>query len=182
MASTEMVTHSLQNIVEIGCGDGQLLRHMKQRVSARRYIGIDLSQDQINANMERDAELGLEYHSGDAALWITSESPSYSLYVTGLGVFEYFTQSQLDALFKSIASNASPACALIIEPIDAMADLTEFEESYVAGEEHSFTHHYPKRFLESGWTIRHTEEVILPPYRWFVAIAVIAEKSDVIID
>jgi len=172
LAATEMKKHNLENIVEIGCGDGQLLRHMKQRIPAERYIGIDLSEDQIDENKRSDKELGLEYHSGDAADWVISESPTNSLYVTGLGVLEYFTQSQLTSLLKSISGNAPPACVLFIEPIDAQAELSEFDKSYVAGEEHSFTHHYPNRIQECGWRMLHAEQVLLPPYRWFVAIAI----------
>lgn|GEM_PF-2410706 len=169
--SAAMVKYNLKHVVEIGCGDGQLLRHMKQRVPAKRYIGIDLSEDQIAKNRERDTELGLEYHCGDAAQWIASSSPSNSLYVTGLGVLEYFTQSQLEGLLQTITDNSSPACALFIEPIDIHANLSEFNESYVAGEEHSFTHHYPNRLQECGWTILHTEEILLTPYRWIVVTA-----------
>lgn len=171
LAATEMKKRNLTNLIEIGCGDGQLLRHMQRRIPAERFIGLDLSHDQIKENIKRDAELVLEYHSGDASQWIKSESPSKSLYVTGLGVLEYFTQTQLEALLQSIASESSPACAMIIEPIDVNADLKDFDTSYSAGEEHSFTHNYPKRFHQAGWSMVHSEEVSLPPYRWFVAIA-----------
>lgn len=171
LAATEMEKRNLTNLVEIGCGDGQLLRHMQQRIPAERIIGLDLSEDQIQENIKRDTELDLEYHSGDASQWIETESPSNTLYVTGLGVLEYFTQTQIVELFQSIATENSPACALFIEPIDANADLSAFDSSYSAGEEHSFTHNYPKRLQETGWSIEHSEEVSLPPYRWLVVIA-----------
>lgn len=176
-AATEMSNRNLTHVVEIGCGDGQLLQHMQQRIPAERFVGLDLSEDQIRENTARDAELGLEYHSGDASQWIKSDAPSRSLYVTGLGVLEYFTQTQLEALLQGIGRDKSPACALIIEPIDVNADLSDFDASYCAGEEHSFTHNYPRRFKEAGWSIVHSEEVSLPPYRWFVAIAAVSEEQ-----
>lgn len=171
LVKTEMENRNLKNVVEIGCGDGQLLRHIQQRIPAERFIGLDLSEDQIKENIKRDAELALEYYSGDASQWIKTDSPSSSLYVTGLGVLEYFTQTQLETLLQSISSESSPACALFIEPIDTNADLLEFDSSYSAGEEHSFTHNYPSRLREAGWSIEHSEEVSLPPYRWLVVIA-----------
>ena len=161
----------IRNVVEIGCGDGQLLRHLKRKVLADRYIGLDLSKDQIKKNLEADQEQTVEYYSGDAAQWIAEKSPSSTLYVTGLGVLEYFTQSQLTSLLSNIANTFAPAAALFIEPVDKGANFIEFDESYVAGEEHSFTHNYAKRLTESGWSISHTEELHLAPYRWLVIIA-----------
>jgi len=158
-------------LIEIGCGEGQLLRHLQQRVPVSRHIGIDLSEDQIAQNILQRSNDGPEYFAGDASLWIKENAPANSLYVTGLGVLEYFTQAQLSDLLQGISSQRSPACALFIEPVDPEADFDDFDASYPAGEEHSFTHNYAKRLQQCGWTLEHSEEVNLSTYRWLVMLA-----------
>ncbi|MGB0865425.1 MAG: class I SAM-dependent methyltransferase [Granulosicoccaceae bacterium] len=161
----------IRTLIEIGCGDGQLLRHAKQTLPIDRAIGLDLSVDQIEKNNATNTAEGIEYHSGDARSWIADNAGSNTAYMTGLGVLEYFTEKQLSLLLGHIAAEKSPALALLIEPIDIHADLTSFNRSYVVGEEHSFTHNYPRRLIESGWKILDQKEVLLDDYRWLVVMA-----------
>lgn len=165
------IQQDLSTLIEVGCGDGQLLNHMQRRIALQRNIGLDLSEDQIAANRQAYSQQDLEYYGGDASHWICTHAPAHSLYVTGLGVLEYFTQAQLEQLLQSIATHRSPACAMFIEPIDPKADFDTFDASYPAGEEHSFTHNYPNRLLQAGWTVERLENVQLAPYRWLVIIA-----------
>lgn len=161
----------IETLVEIGCGDGQLLRHTRERLPLERAVGLDLSHDQIRLNLADNRDAGVDYHSGDAAAWIAEHAGSHTLYMTGLGVLEYFTQAQLGALLHDIAGRRAPAMALLIEPIDADADLDAFDVSYVAGEEHSFTHNYPLRLREAGWQVELCDEQRVGDYRWLVVLA-----------
>lgn len=158
-------------LIEIGCGEGQLLRHMQQRVPLQRHVGIDLSEDQIARNQQERASDGPEYFAGDASEWINANAPANAVYVTGLGVLEYFTEAKLNQLLGGISQQRSPACALFIEPVDPNADFDNFDSSYPAGEEHSFTHNYAKRLEQNGWSLELCEEVKLDTYRWLVMLA-----------
>lgn len=175
--AAEAASNKLNCLIEIGCGEGQLLRHLQDRVPANRYIGLDLSEDQIARNISSNSPDGPEYYAGDAIDWISKNAPTHSVYVSGLGVLEYFTQVQLTTLLQSIAHKHAPACALFIEPVDHAADFNTFDSSYAAGEEHSFTHNYPKRLQQSGWEVLSTEEVNLSSYRWLVILASCTPKK-----
>lgn len=52
-----------QSLVELGCGDGRLLREVRQQWPAMRLAGIDLSEAQIEANRERDSSI--EWRAAD---------------------------------------------------------------------------------------------------------------------
>ncbi len=167
----ELKKYDIHTVVEIGCGDGQLLRHMEKRLEAKQLIGLDLSVDQITQNTAANTSDTIEFHSGDAQAWIADNASSHTAFVTCLGVLEYFTQAQLQSLLQQISGNHAPAVSLFIEPIDAAADFSTFDDSYVAGEEHSFTHNYPQRLSEANWEVLANQEVQVGNYRWLVFLA-----------
>ncbi|MBI1176484.1 methyltransferase domain-containing protein [bacterium] len=53
------------HVLDIACGPGVLCRKIKQQRPACRVMGIDFSEYTIARNLERDAELGIEYRPID---------------------------------------------------------------------------------------------------------------------
>jgi cyclopropane fatty-acyl-phospholipid synthase-like methyltransferase len=72
-----------QSCVEVGCGAGQVLAHLAERMPGRRYTGYDISSDA--ATLWRSAgQTSVSYHHGD----FTSSSEVYDLLLL-IDVFEH---------------------------------------------------------------------------------------------
>ncbi len=160
----------VETICEIGVGDGQLLQALSQRWPGKRCVGIDLSVDQIEKNKEKFAAEPLEFYAGDAGEWIAEQADSGVLFVTGLGVLEYFTRDALDQLLASISS--APGNVLFFtEPVDDAAQMGTGFDSYPAGREHSFSHDYPALLERAGWRLTVSQPRLVSGYRYWVVIA-----------
>lgn len=80
LANNSVEYHSC---VEVGCGAGQVLAHLAERIPGRRYTGYDISSDA--ATLWRSvAQTSVSYHHGD----FTSSSEVYDLLLL-IDVFEH---------------------------------------------------------------------------------------------
>lgn len=167
----QLTQGKIEQIVEIGTGDGQLLAHLAKRWPQRRCVGLDLSQDQIALNKAHYQLNNLEFSAGDAAELITQHEPKATLYLTGLGVFEYFQYDKLMALLDEIRSKHEGNMLFLTEPVYGDADLSQDFESYVYGDEQSFSHAYPHILKREGWQLLVNEQVQAIEHNWWVGIA-----------
>lgn len=160
----------VETICEIGVGDAQLLEMLSQRWPGKRCIGLDLSTDQIEKNKLKYEKSALEFHAGDASAWIGAHLGSRVLFVTGLGVLEYFTRDALGHLLARISAGSANVL-FITEPVDDAAKMGTGFDSYPAGREHSFSHDYPALLEQAGWQLCLSEENPVSGYRYWVLIA-----------
>jgi len=147
---------SITTICEIGTGSGQLLDYLSNRLpTIKRFIGIDLSDATIRDNRERYPNDSIDWIAADAIEWIEQNAGPAWVFVSHRGVMEYFTQSQVESLFRFIAEKKSPAVLLVIEPVGLDHDLENQFESQPYGIEYSLSHNYPHLLRSAGFEVRH---------------------------
>jgi len=151
-------------LVEIGTGNGDVLHYLETHFSKiDKFIGIDLSSEQIKLNQEKYKEHSkLEFVNADVLDWVKKEGGKNTIFMTSNGVFEYFTENQLRE-FIQYAASLGPVLFVVIEPtvIDQNFELNP--NSIIYGIEKSFSHHYAKIFHDYGFTIFHHSKKIFPP-------------------
>jgi len=150
--------------VEIGTGNGDVLHYLETNFpKIDKFIGIDLSTEQIKINQERYKEHSkLEFVTADALEWVKKEGRKNMIFMTSNGVFEYFTEQQLRE-FVGYTSRLGQVLFVIIEPTVLDHNYELNPNSIIYGIEKSFSHHYAKIFQDSGFTIFHHSKKLLNP-------------------
>ena len=94
-------------LVEIGTGNGIVLNYLSQGFTQfKKLIGIDLSDVQIQKNIEKYSENPrLEFETGDAFHWIDTHKNDYTCFLTFHGVLEYFTEERLQIFLNKISAS-----------------------------------------------------------------------------
>lgn len=150
--------------VEIGTGNGDVLHYLETKFSTiKKFIGIDLSSEQIRLNQEKYREHPkLEFVTADVLEWVKKEGRAHSIFMTSNGVFEYFTENQLRQ-FVAYTASLGPVLFVVIEPTVQNQNFELNPNSIIYGIEKSFSHHYAKIFDDYGFTIFHHSKKIFPP-------------------
>lgn len=141
---------SYRTVCDIGTGNGMFLNWLSGQLNGiRKFVGIDLNNEQVTENKETYKNTGLEFFCSDITDWVKTRCESGTIFVT-CGVFEYFTQQELIALFESIHSKASPVAIGIIEPInlDLASEFVSKPRGNIA-----YSHNYPYIFKKCGYNI-----------------------------
>lgn len=143
-------------IVEIGTGDGKVLQYLSNKFPQKnRFIGLDLSSSQIEANKKFfDKVDKLEFVAADAFDWIEKNREEHMIIFTSRGVLEYFTQSKLQIFFYKLNS-IGKIIFIAIEPTGVNHNYLKNLNSEIYGSENSFSHNYAKLFREAGFEIWH---------------------------
>ncbi|MGH9371332.1 MAG: class I SAM-dependent methyltransferase [Vicinamibacterales bacterium] len=137
-------------LCEIGTGNGMFLRHLSEQLpSMRRFVGIDLSVAQIDANRETYRDTRLEFLSAEALDWITREATAGTLFVA-CGTLECLTGPELHALLRRVSTACSPGAFGIVEPVSF--DIDRERESRPRGAM-TFSHSYPSVFEACGFRV-----------------------------
>lgn len=161
--SNESVEYN--TLVEIGTGNGDVLNYLsKEFPQINKFIGIDLSKDQIEINKSRfDKNQRLEFVAGDAYDWIVDHGQANTIFVTSRGVLEYFLEPRLQDMLKHI-NQLGKTMFIAIEPNGADHNFETQPDSQLYGHEPSFSHNYPKLFKNAGFRIWHFSQKV-----WFKA-------------
>ena len=147
------------HLYEIGCGGGQVLTYMHDRFPEFATLtGIDLGEKQIENNREAYGPGRMTFEAADANQWIPENAKPNSVILTNGGVFEYFLQSELEALFTFAAENLAPVAICLVETIATDHDLEKESDSLVYGREMAFSHNYPHLLQKCGFTIESCTE------------------------
>lgn len=151
-------------LVEIGTGNGDVLQYLETNFpKIDKFIGIDLSTEQIRINQEKYKEnLRLEFVDSDVLEWVKKEGRKNTIFMTSNGVFEYFTEHQLRE-FIEYTNGLGQVLFVTIEPTVLNHDFELNPNSMIYGIEKSFSHHYAKIFQDSGFKIIHHSKKILHP-------------------
>ena len=146
-------------LYEIGCGHGQVLEYLVNRLSAiEEFIGIDISEEQIKKNQAQFNHPKMKFHAADAVEWIIGNAKQQSIFLTNGGVFEYFLQSELEAIFEHIAKNLTPAVVGVVETLGSDHDLKTEHKTMIYGRELAFSHNYPHLLQKAGFEVVHYSE------------------------
>ena len=78
-------------LYEIGCGHGQVVEYLAKRMKTiSEFIGMDISEVQIEKNRQYYNHPKISFQAGDAVSWVQEEAKPRSIFLTNGGVFEYF--------------------------------------------------------------------------------------------
>ena len=151
---------SYGTLCEIGCGTGLALVELRRRLPGiNRFVGIDLSEEQIRRNRTRFADDRLEWVAGDALAWILAGGGPGWVFLSNNGVLEYFTRDDVQKLFGHLASRLRPTLISLCEPVGMEHDLDGDSGSSPYGTERSFSHNYPHLLREAGFDVLYESEI-----------------------
>lgn len=160
----------IRQVCEFGAGSGHWLDYLsRQWPSVGRYVGVDLSADQIAENAKRWPRL--EFACADLADWAAEQAAPSSIFVTNCGVLEYLSQPSLERLLAVIARKAPSSLVLFVEPVDAGMDLERELDSQPHGSEHSFSHNHAHLLRQAGFRLLFQEERLRDGYRFVATVA-----------
>lgn len=151
--------HDFNTIVEIGTGNGKVLNYLSEQLSQiDRFIGIDLSQNQISQNKETYLKNSqLEFVASDAFDWVNTYANKNMIFVTSRGVLEYFTESRLQDFLQQV-NRLGNTIFIAIEPNGVDHDLKVNLGSEPYGYERSFSHNYELLFKNAGFNLWHNSK------------------------
>ena len=110
-----------QTICEIGTGNGMFLHDLSKQVpSIKRFIGVDLNKEQILENLRTYHGTELEFVHGEISDWIQYQCDGGTIFVA-IETFEFFTQKELEELFRQIREKGSPAAIAILALAESSA-------------------------------------------------------------
>ena len=152
----EKETEHFNTLVEIGTGNGRVLNYLQSKFpQINKFIGIDLSQEQIDINTKNNAgNSKLEFVASDAYEWTKVNGSSYTIFVTSRGVLEYFTEKRLTE-FLSTLNQIGNIYFVAIEPNGVDHDFSINPNSQPYGHERSFSHNYALLFEKAGFQFWH---------------------------
>ena len=156
-------------LVEIGTGDGKVLEYLSERFpKIERFIGIDLSTSQIEANKKVfNKNTNLEFVAADGFEWLKNNGENHMIIVTSRGVLEYFTQSRLQSFFDQL-NKIGKILFIAIEPTGIDHDFNKNPNSEIYGNENSFSHNYAELFKNSGFNIWHQSKILYSQPECFI--------------
>jgi SAM-dependent methyltransferase len=97
-------------VVDIGCGAGEIALAVARARPAAQVIGVDISADLVEAATERGTELpNLRFSLADASTWIAPGDPP-ELYVSRHGVMFF---EDPPAAFAHLARSAAPGARMV---------------------------------------------------------------------
>lgn len=141
-------------LVEIGCGDGQVLAECVRRLpSITHAIGIDINASVIaRASAEYAADPRLSFVNADAREWLTANQRAGTVMLSNGGVLEYFSPENVQALFEALTL-ARPAAVVLVEPAASDHDMERQAGSFAFGREYSFSHNHHQRLTKAGFNL-----------------------------
>jgi len=149
-------SHDFNTIVEIGTGNGKVLNYLSEQFpEINRFVGIDLSQNQILQNKKKYIDNNkLEFVASDGFDWVNTYANKNMIFVTSRGVLEYFTESRLQDFLQQVYRLGN-TIFIAIEPNGVHHDLDVNKHSEPYGYERSFSHNYKLLFKNAGFNLWH---------------------------
>lgn len=167
---TDVIANRIDNVVEFGTGNGDWLAYLKTIWSGpERFLGIDLAEEQIEAN--RQSHPHLEFQASDLTHWVNENQTRKTLFLTNCGVLEYLSEAAVRKLLKAIQINHLESMVLFVEPIAVDFDLDGELHSRMHGTEFSFSHNYPSLLEQAGFEIIRIEQHLIEGNRMLCTVA-----------
>ena len=149
-------SEEFHTLVEIGTGNGDVLNYLSTEFpQINRFVGIDLSLDQVELNNKRFySNKRLEFVAADAFDWVKEHGHSHTVFVSSRGVLEYFLEQRLQEFLNEI-NLLGKVFFIAIEPNGEDHDFDTHPNTQLYGSEPSFSHNYPKLFKNAGFSLWH---------------------------
>jgi SAM-dependent methyltransferase len=165
----------ISRLVEIGCGDGQVLTYCAERLpSIPEVIGLDINAEVIlRAAARQSPDSRMSFVNTDARAWLTEHPQAGTVLLSNNGVLEYFSQDNFDRLLQALALSP-PAVVVLVEPVARDHDLQTQTESFAFGQERSFSHNHRHRLEKAGFEVMFEDEGEVADLRLILMIGVLA--------
>lgn len=165
----------LTRLVEVGCGDGQVLAESLRRLpTVTQAIGLDINAPVIEraaAHFKQDARLS--FLNGDARAWLEANPQPGTIMLSHGGVLEYFAPDSVERLYQAL-TRSRPSAVVLVEPAAPEHDMDRQGDSYAFGYEYSFSHNHRHRLTAAGFRIVFEEEKHQFGARMLLTTAVLA--------
>lgn len=148
----------IDTLCHIGTGHGILLDYLTSQVPGiRKFVGIDISADQIRMTQERyRGNPKLEFHHIEALDWLKTRQGKGTIFVA-VGTLQYFTPEEMEEFVRAVKELAHPGAIAISETVSVR--MTSAVHSTPRGDI-NYNHPYPDLFRRERYHLfRHT---ILP--------------------
>jgi SAM-dependent methyltransferase len=161
-------------LVEIGCGDGQVLAWCAKRLpSITEAIGLDINAAVIaRVSAAQPAGGRLSFARAEARDWLIANPQPGTVVLSNGGVLEYFSQDNVDQLLRALAQ-ARPAAIVMVEPVAPAHDLATQPDSFAFGHENSFSHNHAQRLHQAGFEVAFSLEMDISQVRWILMIGIL---------
>jgi len=163
----------IHTIIEIGCGDGQLLSFLSENVpdNIQHLVGLDLNQIQIGENRKKYGYIpNIDFQAGDALEIMAKKDLEGCLIVTFGGVLEYFRPEVLENFFSQMTAKGCFA-VLLVEPAPRDFDFENAAASQLYGGECSYAHPYLKLLNSHNFNLVYRELTKGTTLQWGVFAA-----------
>jgi SAM-dependent methyltransferase len=165
-------------LVEIGCGDGQVLTYCAERLPGiTEVVGLDINAAVIaRISAEQPAGGRLSFARAEARDWLAAHPRPGTVVLSNGGVLEYFSQDNLDRMLHALARSA-PAAIVLVEPVAPEHDLERQADSFAFGYEKSFSHNHARRLAAAGFEVAFAQEMWISQVRWMLMIGVLDDAK-----
>lgn len=163
--------HGIGEVVELGCGRGEVLRTLMERGIFASGVGVDINRGLIETAQRSTVDPRAHFACADLIDWTVEFGRPGNAYLTSGGVLEFCSPEQLRLLFGHIAQRLRPAVIGLVEPISPDADPENDEQSRPYGKVRSLSHPYPRLLREAGFEVLHRRDYRVGGQRWLMVIA-----------
>ncbi len=158
-------------LIEIGCGRGDVLRHMAAAMPALATLtGLDLNARLLEEAAQHTADGRIHFEAGDARGILRRQLAPGTVVMTNGGVYEYWAQADVLEHFRHILSVPRTVVALV-EPLNSDHDLINDASSRPYGSEASLSHNYGALLRQCGAEIAYAENIFTGAQRWQLMVA-----------
>ena len=166
-------------VVEIGCGDGKVLDHVRRRMAGiPTHVGLDVNASALARAREMfGTGPGVSFVEAEATAWLGAHPAAGTILLSYGGVMEYLSEGAVERVLRHLAA-APPAMAVLVEPVAPDHDLTRRVRSFSFGPESSFSHDHARLLEEAGFGVVHVEEQHHDGARWMLLIAVLGAAEE----
>ncbi len=157
---------------EIGCGSGRVLDYFRTRLpSISLFVGVDLSEAQVESNRLHFVGTGMAFTAVDGAVWVANcVTPGLVAFTYG-GVFEYFPAPKVLGLMQRLAGALQPSMLVLVEPLADEHDLRGEASSVTFGHESTWSHNYARLCKDAGLEVVYSFEQRIGGQRWLQLVA-----------
>ena len=162
------------NLVEVGCGDGLVLRHLSETLSnLESFTGLDISERIIERNRAEFADHEkIDWQYANVLDWIGENDRDGTVLFSYGGVMEYLNEEELTGVYAALKKSKNVAVALA-EPMDVSYDAKQETESRFIGTEHVYyCHNYAHILRQTGYRIEFEKYLSIVGWPWVMVIAV----------
>ena len=137
-------------VIEIGCGAGDLITNLRKITNVKKFIGIDINKNQINANVKKFNNVySVDFVYADIEDYLIVEKIGGNILFVSQNTLDYFKKERVKYIFELIHEKFKQ----VTIAVSTQKRLAGIEDSFLR-KEHSHTvynHNYLLLLQEAGY-------------------------------